>query len=62
MIPLKNPTSFSKTFPCLCSMCKTQFVIVVPPSSTGYAICPECQSESIFIEQDGNEQGDFLYS
>jgi hypothetical protein len=61
-IPLKNNSLFSKTFSCLCSECKTTFVIVVDPASTGKAICPECQSEKIFIEQDGDETGDFLYT
>ena len=53
--------AFSKTFSCVCSVCKAQFVIIVAPNSTGYASCPECESIKIFVEQDGDEYGDFLY-
>jgi hypothetical protein len=62
MIPLKNTTRFNKMFTCLCSNCKEQFVIVVEPKNTGYAICPRCQSEKIFIDEDGDKNGDYLYS
>jgi hypothetical protein len=60
-IPLKNPNVYSKTFSCICVQCRTEFVIVVAPTSTGKAICPECQSEKIFIQNDSDKDGDFLF-
>jgi DNA-directed RNA polymerase subunit RPC12/RpoP len=56
-IPLKNPTLYTKTFSCLCSQCRTEFVIAVDPTSTGKATCPSCGSEKIFAHPD-NIKGD----
>jgi len=58
MIPLKNPTLYSKTFSCLCSQCRIKFVIVVDPTTIGKAICPDCQSEKIFVDYQNTENFD----
>ncbi len=61
MIPLKNLTNFSKIFSCLCSECKVEFCITVAPNTIGEAVCPNCQSEKIFVEYPDN-QSSLLYA
>ena len=60
--PLKNPNLFSKMFSCLCATCKTEFCIMVNPTSEGKAVCPSCGGEKIFIQNDGDKNGDFLFA
>lgn len=60
-IPLKNPNVYSKTFSCICAQCRTEFCIVVEPTSEGQAVCPNCGSSKIFIQNDGDKDGDFLF-
>ena len=59
-IPLKNPNVYSRTFSCICAQCRTEFVIVVAPTSIGKAICPNCESEKIFVQSDNKNDLDLL--
>ena len=61
-IPLKNPNLYNKVFSCLCASCRAEFCIVVEPSKEGKAVCPDCGSTRIFIQNDGDKNGDFLFS
>ena len=59
-IPLKNPNVYSRTFSCLCAQCRTEFVIVVAPTSIGKAVCPDCGSEKVFVHPDTKNDLDLL--